>query len=704
MARHRSVVSAVLAVLLATPVHAAPVLTSQPLKWRFSALGANRLPDAVPDSGRVAGAVAVYDRGAIERSGARSLPELLSRQAGVNAFDQNGNSFQPTLDMRGFNAQPVPALAVVVDGVRVNNPDFGAVNWHLIPLAEVERVEVHAGPATLYGRGALSGVVHVTTRRPGKGAPLSAETGAAFGAFARRKGWASAAGTAGAFDWRVHAEREKERGWRDHSQADVSNARLKLGLRPDADLDLSVEYHRADDRLNQAGSITGPELAADRSQHVSQVDTVNKLDSVVGGVRKALPWDLSLSGGAWWRSRREATPENKGRTTFAKAASDMAARGGALQLGRTGEAWGRAWALTAGGEAGRTETDGFTDSSLGKSGSLVKDDAAAGFAQASVDLVPERLTATAGFRYDENRVHYEDKFKPSENGRVAYRRSSPRLGLSWNPSERVTVFAAYAEAFRAPTANELKPFGVAFNGQPLNAVQVRQFEMGFRSAPADGAALSASFFRSDALDEIYFDSSKGSFGANVNLPRVRRYGTEASAGWEGERWEARAGHAFTRAEFLSEVTLSKAPWPATQRAERGDTLPMVPEHRGTLEVAFKPAPGWRLSADGLCAGSQRVFNDESNAEPTLPSYCVANLGGRLERGAWVFSLRGTNVTDARYQARAIVSELSSRAQRFYVPAPGVGFEAGVAWRWGGSGAKAARRRAPGGYEVVRRAL
>lgn len=698
---------AVLAVLVsAQPAQAAPVLTVSDGGWRTPVRGANRLPDAPTSPERVAGAVVVYDRAAIARSGARSLPDLLGRAAGVNLFDANGNAFQPTLDLRGFNAQPVPAVAVVVDGVRVNEPDFGQVNWQLIPLGDVERVEVLPGPATLFGRGAMSGVVNVTTRRSAKDEALSAETGADYGSFQRRKGWAAAQGAARALDWRVHAAQEREDGWRSHSEGDVKTARLKLGWRPDADSDLAVSYQRAQDRLRMGGSITGAELAADPARNVSKVETVSHLDMAVVEARRALPGDLSVSGNAYFRGRREDTPENKGRTSLSKSLSNMNARGGALQLSRSGEALDRAYTLTAGGEAGRSVAASESFSSGFDSRTRVRDTASALFAQAVVDLVPERLAATAGVRYDENRYDYEywDSFTAFFRGRTAYHRTSPKLGLTYNPAPGWTYYASYAEAFRAPTALELTPLGSG-KGQLLNPVQVKTYEAGLRARPAEGWTLAAAVYRGDAIDEVYFDPTQPvpAGGRNVNLPRVRRYGAETTAGWEGERWGVSAGHAWTRAEFASEIALSKAPFTSNQRVGKGDSLPMVPEHKGSLEVAFKPAAGWRLSTDGVCVGTQNILGDEANQERLLPSYCVANLGASLERGAWSLSVRGTNVTDSRYSSRAILSSLSGRAERFYVPAPGIGASVSAAYRWGGEKPSQTARRT-GGYEVVSRAF
>ena len=86
-------------------------------------------------------------------------------------FDGVGNEFQQTVDMRGFNAQPVTATSVFVDGVRVNEPDFNTINFDLIPIEDIERIEILPGTATVFGRNALAGVINITTKRGRKDRP-----------------------------------------------------------------------------------------------------------------------------------------------------------------------------------------------------------------------------------------------------------------------------------------------------------------------------------------------------------------------------------------------------------------------------------------------------------------------------------------------------------------------------------------------------
>ena len=106
-------------------------------------------------------------KGAIRTSGADTLQEFLALRSDFVVFDEVGNGVESTADLRGFNTGSLATSAlVVVDGVRINEPDTGYVNFELIPLSDVERVEVIRGSSSaLFGEGGLGGVVNVATRR-----------------------------------------------------------------------------------------------------------------------------------------------------------------------------------------------------------------------------------------------------------------------------------------------------------------------------------------------------------------------------------------------------------------------------------------------------------------------------------------------------------------------------------------------------------
>ena len=121
-------------------------------------------------------AVEVVDRKDIERSQARSLPELLRGRAGINLVNQGGAGKLSTLFMRGAESDHVLFL---VDGVRVGSSTSGLTAIQDIPLELIDRVEIVRGPrSSLYGSDAIGGVIQVFTRKAQDGVRPRVRVGA----------------------------------------------------------------------------------------------------------------------------------------------------------------------------------------------------------------------------------------------------------------------------------------------------------------------------------------------------------------------------------------------------------------------------------------------------------------------------------------------------------------------------------------------
>ena len=108
-------------------------------------------------------AVEVIDRTQIERSIARSLPELLRGRAGITIVNQGGLGKLSTLFLRGTESDHTLFL---IDGVRVGSSTSGLTSLQDLPLEQIERIEIVRGPrSSLYGADAIGGVIQVFTRR-----------------------------------------------------------------------------------------------------------------------------------------------------------------------------------------------------------------------------------------------------------------------------------------------------------------------------------------------------------------------------------------------------------------------------------------------------------------------------------------------------------------------------------------------------------
>ncbi|HEU5046814.1 MAG TPA: TonB-dependent receptor [Rickettsiales bacterium] len=103
----------------------------------------------------------------IRRSGAQTIPQILSRVDGV----MNWQSTRAWSDVgvRGQNQTLNPTLLVLVNGRQVYIDTYGYTDWTLIPvqLEEIRQIEVVKGPNTaLFGFNAVSGVVNIVTYNP----------------------------------------------------------------------------------------------------------------------------------------------------------------------------------------------------------------------------------------------------------------------------------------------------------------------------------------------------------------------------------------------------------------------------------------------------------------------------------------------------------------------------------------------------------
>jgi iron complex outermembrane receptor protein len=119
----------------------------------------------VPSIGSVSVSRSVIDRVAIESSGASNIAQLLTtRVPGMWIWTPSPTSLGAAVaSLRGASSFGASFPKVYIDGIEVANPIFLA---QLAP-DQVARIEVVRGPqgAALYGSGAVSGVIQITTRQ-----------------------------------------------------------------------------------------------------------------------------------------------------------------------------------------------------------------------------------------------------------------------------------------------------------------------------------------------------------------------------------------------------------------------------------------------------------------------------------------------------------------------------------------------------------
>jgi vitamin B12 transporter len=99
----------------------------------------------------------------IERAGSSSLTDLLQRQPGIEIYNSGGQGKVSSLHIRGSESDHV---VVLIDGLRVNQATSGLTAFENIPLSQIEKIEIVRGASSsLYGAGAIGGVIQIFTKK-----------------------------------------------------------------------------------------------------------------------------------------------------------------------------------------------------------------------------------------------------------------------------------------------------------------------------------------------------------------------------------------------------------------------------------------------------------------------------------------------------------------------------------------------------------
>ncbi|TLY25139.1 MAG: TonB-dependent receptor [Nitrospirae bacterium] len=650
-------------------------------------VSSTRLPSEKVSTYDLPNKITVITAEQIRNNGAKTIQEAIQYETGVILYDSNGNPFQSTVDLRGFNGQPFPSTVVFVDGVRVNEPDTNVVNFDLIPLESIERIEIIPGSSNIYGKYALGGVINIITKRGGDRRQATAET--MFGSFHRERYALNSSGPMGKFDYVTNFTRETENGYRDESDSRISRYFGKLGFRPADGTDLTASYTYTQDRLLAAGTLPPTDLAINRQRNVTPgAFTENELNLVSLGGRQQLPLNFSLTVNAFYRHLAQ---ENLTKF-FGGGESDQLSKtetkGGTAQISHESRGQHFANTFVVGGEIARTDL--ATRSAPFLDRKSVDEDSNALFAQNSFEIA-RTVILTAGVRNDFDRFTIHNDLNPNDpqtNGTPTFHRATSRAGIVYKLAPQASLYFNYAEGFRPPNRFELiaaPPFASSLDLRP---VKTRGYEFGWKQAVRDWGEGSVALFQTDVRDEIFFICTTCVFpdGKNQNIDKTRRRGIEASLRANVvEKWTISVNYTYTEAHFKSRFVegIGKV-------VEIGDSLPLVPKHRLGTTIQFRPAPEWTLSLTGLYVSTQVYLNDEPNAFPRLPGYFV--LGGRIayERpvpgGRANFFLQGNNILNKEYSSFGSIAfdfVNTGRNEPFVSPAPTFAVYGGVSYRFEG---------------------
>src|SRR4051812_37384365 len=182
-----------------------------------SRIGANAWGGIVSGTAGIVGtSTTVITAEDIERSPTQTLPDILSREPGIQVQNLFGgvNGSYSQVDMRGFGAASASNTLYLVNGRRVNDLDQRGIDLASIPRESIERIEITRGNSgvVLYGDGAVGGVINIITKN-GVGVKPGGRIDGAFGSFGYREGNASYAGSNGPWSASIYSNAVGSEGY-----------------------------------------------------------------------------------------------------------------------------------------------------------------------------------------------------------------------------------------------------------------------------------------------------------------------------------------------------------------------------------------------------------------------------------------------------------------------------------------------------------
>lgn len=245
---------------------------------------------------------------ALQRTGADSVADFMNQNfLSVTLNDAQNNPLQPDLQYRGFTASPLLGLAqgiaVYQNGARINEPLGDTVNWDLIPQSAVQDITLIGGANPLFGLNALGGslAIRMKTGFDVEGSGIQLTTGA----FGRRQVAFESGSTielaTSQIAYYLNVEQFEEKGWRDHSASEATNAYASLAWENVKGTG-NIYYQSGDSDLIGNGASPVELLATNRTAIFTGPDVTSNNMQMLGGDFNFNPNNFnSFSGNFFYR-------------------------------------------------------------------------------------------------------------------------------------------------------------------------------------------------------------------------------------------------------------------------------------------------------------------------------------------------------------------------------------------------------------------
>ena len=257
-------------ILLILCVSLGIISSSEEVKEKAFNLGeveitATKTPHLLEDT---PGIVSVITKEEIETKKIINFEDLFEEIEGIKVNSYGWLGSLVNLSLRGSSAKQV---LILIDGRPLNTPSLGSVDLSILPLFNIDRIEIAKGPfSSLYGGNALGGVVNIITKRPEEKFGLNYHI--SYGRFDTSILGLSFGEKKKNFGYLFEINKNYTDGFRENSENDYLgfSGKLFFNFTNNSEMSISAGYYNSD--TNLPGSLTFPTPYASQKLEYRWID------------------------------------------------------------------------------------------------------------------------------------------------------------------------------------------------------------------------------------------------------------------------------------------------------------------------------------------------------------------------------------------------------------------------------------------------
>jgi iron complex outermembrane receptor protein len=565
-----------------------------------------------------------------------------------------------------------------VDGRRVNEIDLSGVDWTQIPIDQVERIEIVRGAGSvLYGDNAVGGVINIITKKPEK--PFSARVEVLGGSYGYNKETASAGGKWGPLSAVLNASNSGTEGYRENSflKATDVGGKIIYDLNQDIRFNFNGSFHH--DETGLPGELPKIIYKSHRRVALHPDDRAGTDDGYGSLGVKARLWD-------WGRIEADVSYRQREVADLFRFFS--------FTDQRNLRTWGFTPRyilekpllnfpnkFTFGFDFYDSDSNNFSESGSRGDHSEIKKRS---FGLYGIDefSVLDNLILSLGYRHEWVTYHLfqESSFLKDEvrDGKPAW-----NVALDYLFGKKSSAFFSFKRSFRFPASDELVQFvfippnSVARVNPDMKPQVGYHYELGLRYAFTDQIEANLTLFWADLKNEIFFNLLTFT---NENFPKTRRQGIEIGARGKPISWLSLWGnYSYVKPTLRSEPSSGSYPslfFPFPPISIKGNDIPGVPRHKGTLGVDIDFPKGFLLNIRNNIVGARHFISDWGNQIGRQHGYYT--LDAKLTyswKGLKVFA-GVNNLFNQKYSEFGVIDASGSQ---FFYSSPERNFIGGVSY-------------------------